>query len=68
MTAPSQIAVRDNDGRNPCIPPHVLAEVVKRAAQRAAQSGRHARELQKGLCGASAAYKISPGEPAAPAA
>lgn len=69
MTAPSQIASRDYCGTRPCIPPHVLAEVCKRAARRSAESGRHAQELQKGLRGAARAHKtISPEEPAAPAA
>jgi hypothetical protein len=29
--------VRDNDGSAPCIPPHVLAEVLRRLAEKGAR-------------------------------
>lgn len=32
MTTPSQLPHRDNDGTRPCIPPHVLAELLRRIA------------------------------------
>lgn len=35
MTTPSQLHTRDNDGTRPCIPPHLLAELLKRLALKA---------------------------------